>query len=76
MTPQWWSWLLTAIGVTGLYFAGQKRPWAWLIGLGAQVLWIAYAIVSKQYGFIVSAFAYGWVYLNNHLKWQREKEDA
>lgn len=70
----WWSWLLTAIGVTGLYFAGKKRPWAWLIGLGAQFLWAAYAIVTDQWGFLVSAAAYGWVYARNARLWMRQDE--
>lgn len=69
MNPQLWSWLLTAVGVTGLYFAGKKKAWAWFIGLGAQVLWFSYAIVTEQYGFIVSSFAYGWVYLKNGMSW-------
>jgi hypothetical protein len=78
VTPQWWSWLLTAVGVTGLYLAGRKVVWAWLVGLGAQVLWVAYAVTTSQWGFLVSAFAYGSVYLNNHLAWKRaaKKEAA
>ena len=67
----WWSWLLTAVGVFGLYMAGRKVWWAWLIGLGAQVLWLAYAVSTRQYGFIVSAVAYGWVYGKNALAWRR-----
>lgn len=70
----WWSWLLTAVGVFGLYLAGRKIVWAWLIGLAAQVLWIAYAIATHQYGFLVSAFAYGSVYLNNHIRWRKEEK--
>jgi hypothetical protein len=66
---QWWSWLLTAVGVTGLYFAGSHRRIGWAIGLGAQVLWIAYAVSSSQWGFIVSALAYGGVYARNWLRW-------
>lgn len=69
----WWSWLLTAVGVLGLYLAGRKLWWAWLIGLGAQVLWIAYAITTKQYGFIVSALAYGWVYAKNAHGWKQSQ---
>jgi nicotinamide riboside transporter PnuC len=68
----WWSWVLTAIGVTGLYFAGLRKPWAWLIGLGAQVLWLTYAVMSRQYGFVVSAFAYGWVYARNARLWWKD----
>lgn len=66
---QYWSWLLTAVGVTGLYFAGRKVWWAWLIGLGAQLLWLTYAVATEQWGFIVSAFAYGWVYARNAKLW-------
>ena len=69
----WWSYLLTAVGVTGLVLAGRKLWWAWLIGLGAQVLWIAYAIATEQWGFIVSAIAYGWVYATNTHRWWADR---
>ena len=75
MNP-YWSWVLTAVGVTGLYFAGRKVWWAWLIGLGAQVLWLAYAIATQQWGFIVSAAAYGWIYTRNaRLWWHSHQRD-
>lgn len=51
----WWSWLLTIVGVTGLYFAGRRRALGWAIGLGAQALWLAYAISTRQWGFLASA---------------------
>jgi hypothetical protein len=69
----WWSWILTAVGVTGLYLAGRHNKIGWAIGLGAQLLWVAYAISTKQYGFLVSATAYGWVYATNLRKWMDEK---
>lgn len=69
---QWWSWLLTAVGVTGIYVSGKKNYWGWGIGLGAQVLWLAYAISTQQWGFLVSCFAYGTVYAKNFLRWRRE----
>ena len=65
-----WSWILTAVGVTGLFLAGSRRSAGWAIGLGAQVLWLVYAITTKQYGFVVSAFAYGFVYARNLRKWK------
>lgn len=76
---QLWSWLLAAVGVTGLLVAGSKYWWGWMIGLGAQVLWFIYAVATRQYGFIVSAFAYGAVYARNALTWRRaenRKDDA
>ena len=70
-----WSFVLSTIGVFGIYLAGSKNVWGWFLGLGAQVLWFIFAIVTKQYGFIISAFAYGWVYGRNFLKWRREREE-
>lgn len=61
-----------AIGVTGLYFAGRKNKVGWAIGIFAQVLWVSYALATSQYGFLVSAGAYGWVYVRNFLAWHRE----
>ncbi|MEV4461475.1 hypothetical protein [Microbispora sp. NPDC049633] len=72
----YWSWLLMAVGVLGLYYAGKRRAIGWAIGLGAQALWIAYAIATRQWGFIVSALAYGAVYGRNYLSWRRDRHTA
>ena len=61
-----------AVGVFGLYLAGKKNLYGWAIGIFAQLLWIAYAIATSQYGFLVSAIAYGWVYGKNYLNWKKE----
>jgi len=69
----WWSYLLAAIGVSGLWFAGSSRKIGWAIGVGVQLLWIIYAVVSKQWGFIFSALAYGGVNIRNWRRWRREE---
>lgn len=71
---QTWSYLLTAVGVIGLYLAGRRMPAGWLIGLCAQGLWIAYATATHQYGFYLSAAAYGFVYAKNFLAWHRAQK--
>lgn len=71
MVSQWWSWGLMAIGVLGLYFAGKAQKRGWMIGLFAQILWIVYAIVSHQWGFIVSAVVYGSMYARNYWLWRQ-----
>ena len=65
----YWSYLLTAVGVFGLFLAGRKDRRGWIVGLFAQVLWIAYATATHQWGFYVSALAYGWVYAKNARAW-------
>jgi hypothetical protein len=67
-----WSLALAAVGVLGIYLSGKKNYWGWGIGLGAQVLWIVYAVVTQQWGFIISALAYGWVYGKNFLSWRKD----
>jgi drug/metabolite transporter superfamily protein YnfA len=69
MNP-YWSYLLTAVGVFGLWLAGRKDRRGWMVGIGAQVLWVAYAIATRQWGFLVSAGAYGWVYVKNARSWK------
>lgn len=70
MTP-YWSYLLTAVGAVGLLLAGRMRRTGWLVGLAAQGLWITYALSTQQYGFLISAFIYGFVYARNYLAWRR-----
>ena len=66
MTDQLWSWLLTAVG------------WCWYIGLAGQVAWLAYSLITQQWGFLVGVAAYSIVYTRNAVQWTREhraKED-
>lgn len=69
----WWSALLTVVGVLGLALAGSKKISGWAVGLGAQVLWVTYAIVTEQWGFIGSAVLYGSVYFINMRKWINDR---
>lgn len=71
-----WSWVLMAVGVTGLYFAGRKKAFGWGIGIAAQVLWLAFALTTQQYGFVVSSLVYGWVYVKNFVAWRREEQES
>lgn len=71
---QLWSWALAAVGITGIWLAGRNNKLGWAIGLGAQLLWLAYAIATEQWGFIVTAVAYGFVYGRNWLRWHRAEQ--
>lgn len=65
-----WSFLLMIVGVAGLYLAGRDKAIGWLVGMFAQVLWVIYALVTGQYGFLISAVVYGVVYTKNFMAWQ------
>lgn len=67
-----WSFVLAAVGIAGIYLAGRKSKWGWGLGLAAQVLWLVFALTTAQYGFILTAVAYGAVYGKNLWQWHKE----
>lgn len=77
MNDLWWaSWVLAAFGIATMFFAGQRKWWAWTIGIFTETLWIFYSIVTDQYGFIVASFAYIAVYFKNTLRWKRKAQEG
>ena len=48
----YWTWLLTGLQVLALWGAGTKRWWGWLLGAAVQPPWVAYALLTGQFGFI------------------------
>jgi hypothetical protein len=72
MSGNIWSFVLAGIGILGIYLAGSKNKLGWALGVLAQVLWIMFAIATNQYGFILSAVAYGYVYARNYWKWRSD----
>lgn len=70
---QLWSWGLASIGVFGLFLTTRKLKAGFAVGVGVQVLWIAYAVASHQYGFIASALAYGAVNALGLARWTKDE---
>jgi hypothetical protein len=71
-----WSWILAVIGVSGIYFVGRKKKWAWLWLIFNECLWIIYALTTDQYGFIFAAVAYTVVYIKSFLHWRRDDAEG
>jgi nicotinamide riboside transporter PnuC len=67
-----WDWVLGIVGVTGIFLVGRKTIWGWLVLLLNECLWIAYAVITDQYGFMVMAIAYGIIYIKSYFGWRRE----
>lgn len=68
-----WSWVLAVIGVSGIFLVGRKTIWGWLILCVNEVLWIFYALSTKQYGFIFMAVTYAAVYIKSFLHWRKDE---
>lgn len=65
----WWSWLLTAVGITGFWLSGSGKRVGWAVNMSAQGLWIAYSLQTEQYGFIIASVMYFIVFLRNWIRW-------
>ncbi|MBY8872874.1 hypothetical protein K7640_13620 [Micromonospora sp. PLK6-60] len=72
MSAQWWSWALTLVGLTGWWLTGRRLWQGWAVSLSVQILWLAYALVTEQYGFIVAALSYGAMATLNLRRWRAE----
>ncbi|MFF0823085.1 hypothetical protein ACFYUR_22210 [Micromonospora haikouensis] len=69
MAAQWWSWALTLIGLTGWWLTGRRLWQGWAVSCAVQVLWLAYALATAQYGFILASVAYGAMAAHNMRRW-------
>ncbi|MBR1150116.1 hypothetical protein [Bradyrhizobium sp. JYMT SZCCT0428] len=64
-------WLLSAITIWMTLLAGNLHRNAWLVGLGNQLLWLIWIVVTGTWGLIPLNVALWIVYGRNHLKWAR-----
>lgn len=63
-----WSWILSAAGITGLALSLRGHRHGWKIGVATQVLWISYAVATRQWGFVPASLCYGAVYVTQGRK--------
>lgn len=68
----WWSYVLTAVGLSGFWLAGRKVWWCWYVNIANQALWAAYALITRQWGFLLGVAFYLWVFVGNAVRWTRE----
>ena len=71
MIAWYWSWMLTIVSCIGFYFAARRPLLGWSISLFTEVLWVAYAVLSKQWGFIFGAFFFSVIFILNIRKARR-----
>jgi hypothetical protein len=74
MGQLYWSGLLTTMFLASLILVGRKNAWGWAAGILDELLWIAYAITTRQWPFLVSAGVYMVICFHNLRTWRRPTE--
>jgi hypothetical protein len=63
----------SAVTVFGIWAAGSKLWWAWLVGIGNQALWLALIVTTGAWGLLPLVVVLLVVYTRNHLRWLEER---
>jgi hypothetical protein len=63
-----WAWILTGLQVAAMWSAGRGWSAGWLLGAAVQPVWIAYAFVTGQEGFVIGCLVSGFVQLSNYMR--------
>ena len=69
-----WSWVLEGIGLVGATLVGKRIWWAWCILFANSILWAAYGLFSRQYGFTAFAVVYASIYARNCYQWFHQRK--
>jgi hypothetical protein len=67
----WFPWILSAVSCVMLWLMGNKSRWGPAFGIFNQVLWVAYVLVTRQWGFLPGCVLYTVIHARNWRRWTR-----
>lgn len=66
------SYVLVLSGAAAMFVIGRKKRFGWLWFIFNEFMWTAYALITKQYGFILGAILYAGVGVKSFLHWKKK----
>lgn len=63
--------MLSAITIYMNFLAGNKSNKTWLVGLIGQVGWSTWIFYTQNWGFVPLNIALWYIYIGNHIKWNK-----
>ena len=69
----YWSYILAPFGLAGMILSGRMNRWGWALSFCTQLLWLAYAITTQQWGFIPGTLGYLVIYVKNFIAWSKKQ---
>ena len=73
MMTNYMAWLLSITSMVMLYLMGNKSKWGPRLGIANQVLWIVYAVLTKQWGLLPGVIGYTLVHVRNLWRWEKHQ---
>lgn len=70
---QLFPYILMIVGIAGFELAGRKVWWAWYVNIANQGLWLAFALITGYWGFVVGTVFYTYQFTRNAIKWTKER---
>jgi hypothetical protein len=68
----WWSWVLSGLGGLGLWLTGRRLAVGWAVTMATEAVWVVYACVTRQWGFIPGAALYATVSAHAWRSWAND----
>jgi hypothetical protein len=65
----YWSWVLSTIPLFAFWQVGNRRRWAFLVMASGEIVWIVWAMLTRQWGFIPGSVVFGAVAIRNWSHW-------
>ena len=62
--------LLSGAVATSAALVARQRTSGWLIGIGAQLCWVVFAVVTRTWTLLVGPLVVGPVFVHNWLAWR------
>lgn len=69
------SYIVTIVGLLGFWLAGRKVWWAWYINILNQFAWVAFALITEYYAFLIGTAFYLFVFVRNAYLWTKEHRE-
>jgi hypothetical protein len=63
----------SAVTIIQMWAAGDRRVWAWPLGIANQALWLTFIVLYSAWGLLPLMCALIVTYTRNWAKWRREQ---
>ena len=69
------DWLGTVVGLTSIYYLGQRRRVGFVLRIIASLFWVAFAVVAGTVAGVIANLAVILLSLNGMKEWKRAEKD-